>query len=51
MVDLAKTYYSQETISNEKTESDFFENSGYTETVQHMPELQQKVKSVKSEFL
>ena len=49
--DETKSYDSQETISEEKTESYVLKNLGYSKTLQHMPELQQKVKSVKSEFL
>ena len=51
MVELDKTYDSQETISEEKTESDVLGNSGYSKTFRHTPELQQKVKSVKSALL
>jgi hypothetical protein len=36
-----KTYDSQDTISEEKTESDVLENSGHSKTLQHTPELQQ----------
>ena len=50
VVESAKTSDSHETISNEKAESDFFKNSGNSETLQHTPELQQNAKSVKSEF-
>ena len=43
-------YDSQETISEEKTESDFIKTMGYIDTIQYTPLLQQKEKSVKSEF-
>ena len=51
MVESDKTSDSQETISEKKTESDVLENSGHSKILQHTPELQQKVKSMKSEFL
>ena len=49
MIDRAKTFDSQETISEEKTETDFLDNKECVNTSIQTPLLKQKVTSVMSE--
>ena len=49
VIDQAKTFDSQETISEEKTETDFRDNKEYVNTSIQTPLLKQKVTSVMSE--